>query len=99
MMMEQAVWTRESGELDCYVGVKQRGLPAGVVRVEGTFGRGDAVVLRGPDGADLGRGLVAYDAGHASQIAGRSSRAIAAILGYAGRAEMVHRDDMALAAE
>jgi len=74
-------------------------LPAGVVRVEGTFGRGDAVVLRGPDGADLGRGLVAYDAGHASQIAGRSSRDIAAILGYAGRAEMVHRDDMALAAE
>ncbi len=74
-------------------------LPAGVRRVEGEFGRGDAVVLRDAEGAEIGRGLVAYDSTHASAIAGRSSRDIESILGYAGRAEMVHRDDMALGAE
>jgi glutamate 5-kinase len=74
-------------------------LPAGVARIEGSFGRGDAVILRAPDGAELGRALVAYDSDHAGRIAGRSSRDIEAILGYAGRAEMVHRDDMALAAQ
>ena len=37
-------------------------LPAGVERIEGAFGRGDAVVVRGPDGAEIGRGLIAYDA-------------------------------------
>jgi glutamate 5-kinase len=74
-------------------------LPAGVTRVEGEFDRGDAVLMRAPDGGEIGRGLAAYDSRHAAQIAGRSSRDIEAILGYAGRAEMVHRDDMALAAE
>ncbi|HKC32704.1 MAG TPA: glutamate 5-kinase, partial [Xanthobacteraceae bacterium] len=48
-------------------------LPAGVVRVDGQFSRGDAVVIRGPDAAEIGRGLVAYDAGDAAMIKGRSS--------------------------
>ena len=48
-------------------------LPAGVIRVDGTFARGDAVVIRGPDGAEIGRGLVAYDAEDADKIKGRSS--------------------------
>ncbi len=74
-------------------------LPAGVIRVEGGFERGDAVVLRAPDGGEIGRGLIAYDAADAAMIAGRSSKDIAALLGYSGRAEMVHRDDMALGAE
>ncbi len=74
-------------------------LPAGVARVEGSFERGDCVVLRDPSGAEIGRGLVAYDSGEASQIVGRNSRDIEGILGFAGRAEMMHRDDMALAGE
>lgn len=74
-------------------------LPAGVTRIEGEFQRGDAVAIRGPGGDEIGRGLVAYDAAEAAMIAGRSSRDIAAILGYSGRAEMVHRDDMALVSE
>jgi glutamate 5-kinase len=69
-------------------------LPAGVTRVEGTFQRGDAVVLRGPDGAEIGRGLVAYDADYAERIRGRSSDEIATITGFEGRAAMVHRDDL-----
>lgn len=71
-------------------------LSAGVTRVEGTFERGDAVVMRGPDGGELGRGLVGYDASEAQAMIGLSSKDIPAVLGYAGRAEIVHRDDMAL---
>jgi glutamate 5-kinase len=69
-------------------------LPAGVIRIDGTFARGDAVVIRGPDGAEVGRGLVAYDADDALKIKGRSSADILSILGFAGRTEMVHRDDL-----
>jgi len=69
-------------------------LPAGVKRVEGVFERGDAVILRGPDGAEIGRGLVAYDHDHAERIKGRSSDEIVAITGFEGRAAMVHRDDL-----
>jgi glutamate 5-kinase len=69
-------------------------LPAGVIRVDGSFTRGDAVVIRGPDGAEVGRGLVAYDAEDAEKIKGRSSPDILLILGYAGRVALVHRDDL-----
>jgi glutamate 5-kinase len=72
-------------------------LPAGIVQVGGRFERGDAVILRGPDGAEIGRGLVAYDAVDAERIRGRPSGDIAAILGFDGRAAMVHRDDLVLA--
>jgi glutamate 5-kinase len=71
-------------------------LPVGVTRVEGEFQRGDAVLIRDADGAELGRGLVAYDATEARLILGRASRAIEEALGHPGRTAMVHRDDMAL---
>lgn len=71
-------------------------LPAGVKRIEGEFTRGDAVVLRGPDGAEVGRGLVAYDHDHAERLKGRSSDEIATITGFEGRTAMVHRDDLVL---
>ena len=71
-------------------------LPAGVKRVDGSFERGDAVIIRGPSGRELGRGLVAYARGDAERIIGRKSSEIAAILGHAGRTELVHRNDMVL---
>jgi glutamate 5-kinase len=74
-------------------------LPAGVVQLDGGFERGDAVVVRGPDGAEIGRGLVAYDAADADRIRGKSSGDIQHILGFAGRTEMIHRDDLVLARE
>jgi len=74
-------------------------LPAGIVRVEGAFARGDAVIIRGPDGAEIGRGLSAYDADDAEKIRGRSSADIASILGFSGRTEMVHRDDLVVGRE
>src|SRR5450631_2776771 len=69
-------------------------LPAGVIRIDGQFARGDAVVVRGPDTHEIGRGLVAYDAEDADKIKGRSSSDAAQILGISGRAEMIHRDDL-----
>ncbi|HET8918469.1 MAG TPA: glutamate 5-kinase [Xanthobacteraceae bacterium] len=74
-------------------------LPVGVVRIEGGFARGDAVIIRGPDGVEIGRGLCAYDAEDAQKIRGRSSGNIDAILGFSGRAEMVHRDDLVVGQE
>jgi len=74
-------------------------LPAGVTKVEGAFGRGDAVVVRGPDGHEIGRGLIAFDADDADKIKGRSSADIAAIVGFPGRTEMIHRDDLVLGGE
>jgi glutamate 5-kinase len=71
-------------------------LPVGVIRVDGAFARGDAVVVRGPDGTEIGRGLVAYDAEDADKIRGKSSSDILIILGIQGRSEMVHRDDLVL---
>ena len=69
-------------------------LPVGVTRIEGAFARGDAVIIRGPDGIEIGRGLCAYDAEDAQKVRGRSSGEIDAILGFSGRTEMVHRDDL-----
>ena len=71
-------------------------LPAGVTSVSGSFSRGDAVTLLNPEGRIIGRGLIAYDADEAQLIAGRNSREIEAIVGYPGRAEMIHRDDLVL---
>ena len=73
-------------------------LPAGIKRVEGLFEQGDAVVLRAPDGGEIGRGLIAYDSTETALLAGRSSKEIETLLGYAGRAEVIHRDDMAFGA-
>ncbi|NBZ89535.1 glutamate 5-kinase [Rhodobacteraceae bacterium CYK-10] len=69
-------------------------LPAGVVSVEGNFGRGDPVALVSPAGDVIGKGLVRYTVAEAKAIAGHRSGEIAAILGYEGRAALVHRDDM-----
>jgi glutamate 5-kinase len=71
-------------------------LPAGVTHVDGEFERGDAVRVCAADGRELARGLIAYDAGEARAIAGRQSTAIAETLGYVGRDEMIHRDDLVL---
>ncbi|HZS84664.1 MAG TPA: glutamate 5-kinase [Stellaceae bacterium] len=69
-------------------------LPAGVVAVEGEFERGDAVLIRTRAGRAAARGLAAYGSDEARRIAGHKSGEIAALLGYRGREEMVHRDDL-----
>lgn len=71
-------------------------LPAGVVGIEGNFGRGDPVEIAGPMGEVLGKGLSRYTAVEAVQIAGHRSAEIEGILGYPGRAALIHRDDMVI---
>ncbi len=71
-------------------------LPAGVRTVMGTFSRGDTIAIVGVNGRELARGLAGYDADEARQIAGKKSTEIAGILGHAGRAAMVHRDDLVM---
>ncbi|SFB71786.1 glutamate 5-kinase [Tropicimonas isoalkanivorans] len=70
-------------------------LPAGVTAVSGRFGRGEPVTILGPDGR-LGQGLCRYTSAEARAIAGHRSGDIEVILGYPGRAALIHRDDMAL---
>jgi len=75
----------------------QRGtslLPAGIVAVEGIFERGDAVIIRTRSGIEAGRGLSAYSSADIRRIAGHKSGEIAEILGYRGRDEIIHRDDL-----
>ena len=71
-------------------------LPAGIIKVEGRFERGDAVVVADAEGNEVARGLVAYSARDARHIMGHKSREIADLLGYRGRDEMIHRDDLVL---
>ena len=69
-------------------------LPAGVKLVSGNFSRGDTVAVLSPDGLEIARGLVAYDAADAIRIAGLKTAEIEAVLGYEPRSAMVHRDDL-----
>ena len=71
-------------------------LPAGVVAVDGRFDRGDAVLVRDEAGTAIGRGLSAYSNEDAARIIGHKSREIEALLGYRGRDEIIHRDDLVL---
>ncbi len=69
-------------------------LPAGVTAIDGEFKRGDVVNVKDRGGRVLARGLVAYAADDARRIAGRKSVEIEKLLGFRGRDEMVHRDDL-----
>lgn len=71
-------------------------LPAGVTSVDGSFNRGDLVACMGPDGHLVAQGLVSYDSVDADRIAGVKSADVIHILGYTGRANLIHRDDLVL---
>ena len=72
-------------------------LPIGMTEVQGDFVRGDVIAVRGPDGAEVARGLANYSAAEARLIARKASSAIEAQLGYANEPEMIHRDNLVLA--
>ena len=71
-------------------------LAAGVTRVEGTFSRGDAIAVLGPDDAVLARGLSEYDAAECAALMGRPSPEHEALLGYAPRSALIHRDQLVM---
>ena len=71
-------------------------LPAGVLAVAGRFERGDAVSILDPEGREIARGLAAYSAADALRIRGRKSADIESLVGFRGREELVHRDDLVM---
>jgi glutamate 5-kinase len=71
-------------------------LPAGIRKVQGRFGKGDAVLVLDPAGREVARGLSRYDAAEAEQIMGLRSDAIESVLGYTEGPTLIHADDMAL---
>ena len=71
-------------------------LPAGITGITGDFGRGDPVDILGPRGERIGAGLSRYTSAEARALIGKHSHEIEAVLGYAGRATLIHRDDMAM---
>lgn len=71
-------------------------LPAGVIRARGRFDRGDTVSVLAPDGCEVARGIAAYADGDVARIMGRKTREIAALLGFRGRDEMIHRDNLVM---
>ena len=71
-------------------------LPAGITRVVGPFQRGDALIVRDANGKEIARGLVAYSSADAERLLGHKSSEIETLLGFHGRDEMIHRDDLVL---
>jgi glutamate 5-kinase len=71
-------------------------LPAGVTGARGRFDRGDTVSVLAADGVEVARGIIAYSDTDAARIMGRKTSEIAEILGFRGRDEMIHRDDLVL---
>lgn len=71
-------------------------LPAGVLGVAGRFERGDAVSILDPEGREIARGLAAYSAADSLRIRGRKSADIESLVGFRGREELVHRDDLVM---
>ena len=71
-------------------------LAVGVTGVQGDFKRGDLVICNDPDGNEVARGLVNYDATESGQIKGVSSDKIETVLGYIDAPELIHRDNLVL---
>ena len=71
-------------------------LPAGVKEIHGHFERGDAVVIKSNNGEEFARGLIAYSSSDSQLIIGHKTDEIEAVLGYRGRGEMIHRDDLVI---
>ncbi|MEY4761559.1 MAG: hypothetical protein RLZZ200_1415 [Pseudomonadota bacterium] len=81
------------------LGALRRGrslLPAGVTAARGRFERGDTISVLAPDGTEIARGITAYSDKDAARILGRKSNEIEGLLGYRGRDEIIHRDDLVL---
>ena len=71
-------------------------LPVGILRLSGQFDRGDLVQIINAEGIELGHGLAGYATAEAEKIKGQKSQVIETLLGYEGRAELIHADDLVL---
>jgi len=73
-------------------------LPIGMTAVEGDFSRGDVIAVRDASGVEIARGLANYAAAEARLLCRKPSTEFEKLLGYAAEPEMVHRDNLVLAA-
>jgi glutamate 5-kinase len=71
-------------------------LPIGVTTAEGDFSRGELVACLGPDGREVARGLVNYNAAETARIIGKPSEQIETLIGYVDEPELIHRDNLVL---
>ena len=69
-------------------------LPAGVLEINGKFMRGDVISIISNNNKKIGIGVIAYDSHEAKKIVGKNSKDIKSILGYEGRDELIHKDDL-----
>ena len=69
-------------------------LPAGVIDIKGKFNRGDIITILATNHNKIGIGVSAYDVGDVKKIMGKNSKDIIKILGYEGRDEIIHKDDL-----
>ena len=69
-------------------------MPAGIIRIEGKFLKGDNILIVDKSGNDFARGLTSFSAGEIDKIKGKKSDQIEKILGYSSKSEIVHKDDM-----
>ena len=69
-------------------------LPAGVIEIKGKFSRGDVISVTNIKNKKIGIGVIAYDSHDAKKIIGKNSKDIKHILGYEGRDELIHKDDL-----
>ncbi|WP_310565563.1 glutamate 5-kinase [Hydrogenophaga sp.] len=86
----------DAGAVGKIVGEGKSLLPIGMTAVEGDFSRGDVIAVRGPDGAEIARGLANYASPEARLICRKSSGDFERLLGYAAEPEMIHRDNLVL---
>ena len=86
----------DAGAVEKIVGEGKSLLPIGMTGVEGDFSRGDVIAVRGPDGAEIARGLANYASSEARLLCRRSSADFERLLGYAAEPEMIHRDNLVL---
>jgi len=73
-------------------------LPAGVTGALGQFERGDTVSVVSAGGLEVARGITAYSHADTARIMGRRSSDIEQLLGFRGRVELIHRDDLVILA-
>ena len=69
-------------------------LPAGIIRIKGNFNRGDVISIVDRNNIKVGIGVIAYNSSDTKKIIGQNSKNIKNILGYEGRNEIIHKDDL-----
>ncbi len=88
--------TVDAGAVKALVEKNKSLLPAGIVRVEGLFERGDCIAVKSPDGELIARGLSNYPSEDVERIRGRKTSELRSLLADAAYDEVIHRDNLVL---